>query len=186
VAFVQNRDQNTTALYAIGGYAKNAEGIIQSLTDGFAYDLAQPVATGVWHPVSPARPKDSDAPAWPLIGAGCVTSGDQHVLFFGGLDAEYLDNNQRKMATLKGEALEAQRIAYQSVTPELNRWNRQVLVYHTVTDCWFTLGEVPFPPVTAGAVVKRADGSILLASGEIQAGIRTPVCTVGLICKKIK
>ena len=179
VAFVQNGDQKKTLLYVIGGYANNADGIIQSRVDGFAYDLAQPDTSGRWSPVAPACPKGSDAPAWPLIGAQCVMSGDQHVLFFGGLDAAYFDDNQRRMAVLTGEAREAQRVAYQSVSPERNHWNRNVLAYHTVTDRWFVLGEAPFPPVLGGAAVKRADGSILLASGEIQAGVRTPVCAAG-------
>jgi SSS family transporter len=108
-----------------------------------------------------------------------VTSGDQHALVFGGLDAAYFDENQRKMATLTGAALEAQRAAYQSVTTNQNRWNRHVLAYHTVTDRWVALGQMPFPPTVAGAVIKRADRSILFASGEVQPGIRTPVCGIG-------
>ncbi len=198
-AFVQNGDQKRTFLYVIGGYAKKGAasggdgspnrprtprgGVptqtseAYALTDGYAYDLAQPDDAGVWQPISPVVPKGADRPAWPLIGAKCVTSGDQHVLFFGGLDAAYFDGNQRKMATLTGEAREAQRIAYQSAMP--STWNRAVLVYHTVTDRWFELGEVPFPPVAAGAAILRADGSVLLASGEVMPGIRTPVCAVG-------
>ncbi len=179
VAFVQNGDQKRRYLYVFGGCAKNAEGVLQSLTNGFAYDLAQPAVSGRWLPVSPARPRGSDAPAWPLIGAQCVTSGDQHALVFGGLDAACFDDHQRKMAALTGEARETHRLAYLTVSPERNGWNRNVLAYHTVTDRWFVLGDAPFPPVLGGAVVKRADGSILLASGEIQAGVRTPVCAVG-------
>ena len=197
VAFAHNGDQKRKFLYVVGGYAKNADGVLQSLTDGYAYDLAQPADKGRWRPISPAvvrpttgdqrsgnRPPSPDlrsptSGAWPLIGARCVTVGDQHALFFGGLDAAYFDENQRRMAELTGGAREAQRIAYQSVTPERNRWNRSVLAYHTVTDRWFVLGEAPFPPVIGGAAVKRADGSVLLASGEIQAGIRTPACAVG-------
>ncbi|MDD4101856.1 MAG: sodium/solute symporter [Kiritimatiellae bacterium] len=194
-AFVQNGDQKKTLLYVVGGYARHADGGVYSLTDGYAYDLSQPDGSGVWRPVSPAvingkisdqrseigtpasdlRPPTSGA--WPLIGAKCVTVGDQHVLFFGGLDAAYFDDNQRKMAALTGDARDAQRIAYQSKLP--SSWNRRVLAYHTVTDRWFELGEVPFQPTVAGASIKLSDGSVLLASGEIQPGIRTPVCTVG-------
>lgn len=180
VAFVQNGDQKRTYLYVIGGYAKNAEGVLQALTDGYAYDLTQPGASGRWRPVSPACPKGTDAPpvaAWPLIGAKCMAVGDQHALVFGGLDAAYFDDNQRKMAALTGAAKDAQRIAYQSALP--TTWNRRVLAYHTVTDRWFALGEVPFPPTLAGAAVMREDGSVLLASGEVQPGIRTPVCAQG-------
>ena len=198
VAFVQNGDQKRTYLHVVGGYSTHADGGMQALTDGFAYDLLQSADKGHWRPVSPAvaggqRSEDSGqrsavrepasglrpptSGAWPLIGATCVTSGDQHVLFFGGLDAEYFDDNQRKMAALTGAAREVQRLAYQSAVP--TTWNRQVLAYHTVTDRWFALGEVPFPPVVGGAAVKRADGSVVLASGEVQPGIRTPVCAVG-------
>ena len=135
----------------------------------------RPPTSALRSPPSDLRPPLSGA--WPLIGAKGLSVGDQHVLFFGGLDAAYFDNNQRKMAALTGAAREAQRIAYQSTLP--NTWNRKVLVYHTVTDRWFELGEVSFPPTVAGAAIMRADGSVVLASGEIQPGVRTPVCAVG-------
>jgi len=181
-AFVQNGDQKRTYLFVIGGYAKHADGGWVALTDGYSYDLAQQDDTGGWRQISAAapiadRPSASPAAAWPLIGAKCVATGDQHVLFFGGLDAAYFDDNQRKMASLTGTAREAQRIAYQSAVP--TTWNRNVLVYHTVTDRWFELGEVPFPPTVAGAAIGRANGGILLASGEVQPGVRTPLCAVG-------
>lgn len=181
-AFVQNGDQKRTYLFVVGGYAKHADGGWVALTDGYSYDLAQQDDTGGWRQISAAapiadRPSASPAAAWPLIGAKCVATGDQHVLFFGGLDAAYFDDNQRKMALLTGTAREAQRIAYQSAVP--TTWNRNVLVYHTVTDRWFELGEVPFPPTVAGAAIGRANGGILLASGEVQPGVRTPLCAVG-------
>ncbi|MDA3925666.1 MAG: sodium/solute symporter [Kiritimatiellae bacterium] len=182
--FVQNGDQKLTFLYVIGGYTKHADGGVQSLTDGYAFDLSQSLESGSWRAISPAVPKGSDMPAWPLIGAKCVEVGDQHVLFFGGLDTDYFDDNQRKMAVLTGAAQEAQRIAYQSTLP--TTWNRHVLVYHTVTDRWFVLGEVPFPPTVAGSVIKRSDGTLLLASGEIQPGIRTPLCIAGKFVTKKK
>ncbi|MDD4102271.1 MAG: sodium/solute symporter, partial [Kiritimatiellae bacterium] len=157
---------------------------LYALTDGYAYDLSQPDGSGVWRPISPAVVKSEVGGqrsevggAWPLIGAKCVTVGDQHALFFGGLDADYFDDNQRKMAALEGAAREAQRIAYQSRLP--TSWNRRVLAYHTVTDRWFELGEAPLLPTVAGAAIKLPDGSVLLASGEIQPGVRTPLCATG-------
>jgi len=185
-AFVQNGDQKLTYLFVVGGYAKHADGGWVALTDGYAYNLAQPDTTGVWQPIAAPITKKADASpaAWPLIGAKCVTVGDQHVLFFGGLDAAYFDTHQRKMASLTGTAREAQRIAYQSTVP--TTWNRNVLAYHTVTDRWFELGEVPFAPTVAGSAIKLADGNILLASGEVQPGIRTPLCTVGRFVNRHK
>ena len=182
--FVQNGDQKRKYLYVIGGFAKHEDGGAQALTDGYAFDLSQSLESGTWNPISPAIPKGSNLPAWPFIGARCVTSGDQHVLFFGGLDSGYFDDNQRKMATLTGEVREQQRIAYQSTLP--TTWNRDVLVYHTVTDRWFTLGELPFPATVGGSAIMRSDKSILLASGEIQPGIRTPLCIAGKFVAKKK
>ena len=164
---------------------------LYALTDGYSYDLAQPDGAGVWRPISPAAVKSEVGGqrsevggAWPLIGAKCLVVGDQHVLFFGGLDAAYFDDNQRKMAALTGEAREAQRVAYQSAVP--TTWNRRVLAYHTVTDCWFDLGEAPLLPTVAGTAIRCADGSVLLASGEIRPGVRTPLCAVGRFAARSK
>ncbi|MDD2454883.1 MAG: sodium/solute symporter [Kiritimatiellae bacterium] len=175
-----------------------------ALTDGYAYDLSQPEGSGVWRPISPAvvkaeigdqrsavRDPTSDirpptSGAWPLLGARCVPVGDQHVLVFGGPDAATYNENQRRLATLTGEAREAQRIASLSITPERNRWNRHALVYHTVTDRWFSLGEVPFAPTVVGAALRRSDGSLLIATGEVRPGVRTPVCATGNFIQRRK
>jgi len=59
-----------------------------------------------------------------------------------------------------------------------------VLVYHTVTDRWFSLGEVPFPPTVAGTAISLEGGGVLLASGEIQPGVRTPLCMIGKFVRR--
>jgi len=167
VAFVQNGDQKRKFLYVIGGYLRRADGGRVALTDGYAYDLAQPAGAGVWRAIAPAVPT-ADGPsappaaAWPLISARCVTSGDQHALFFGGLNAEA------------------------PVSPERIRGNRNVLAYHTVTDRWFVLGEAPFSSALGCAVAKRSDGSLLLVSDADEAGARAPVCAVGRFVQQRK
>jgi hypothetical protein len=107
-------------------------------------------------------PSAPPAAAWPLISARCVTSGDQHALFFGGLNAEA------------------------PVSPERIRGNRNVLAYHTVTDRWFVLGEAPFSSALGCAVAKRSDGSLLLVSDADEAGARAPVCAVGRFVQQRK
>jgi len=47
------------------------------------------------------------------------------------------------------------------------------LAYHTVTDRWFELGELPFAPRCGAAVLRLSDGTVLLASGETGPGVRT-------------
>lgn len=182
VAVVQNGDQKKKFLFVIGGCAPAAVGGLRALTDGFAYDLSQPEAVGRWRSVAPAAVGGSALPAWPLIGARCVPSGDQHVLVFGGLDAASFDDNQRKMSSLTGSAREAQRLAYQSAAP--TGWNRRVLVFHTVTGKWFELGDLPFPPAVGSAVIKRADGGVLIAAGEVHPGNGTPLCMAGAFVRQ--
>ncbi|HPM81886.1 MAG TPA: sodium/solute symporter [Candidatus Anammoximicrobium sp.] len=47
-----------------------------------------------------------------------------------------------------------------------------ILAYHTITDTWITLGEMPSPRVTTPAVPWR--GRWVIPSGEIRPGVRSP------------
>lgn len=177
VAAIQNTSGQRTALFVMGGMASHEDGAQFALEDGYYYDLAQG-AEGVWRPVAPACVKGGDT-VWPLIGAIAQVTGDQHILVFGGSNREVWNDQIRKNTTLTGAALAAFRDEYFRRPNEAFKFCRQVLVYHTVTDRWFELGELPFEGRCGAAVVRRADGTLLLASGEIGPGIRTPDCAVG-------
>lgn len=177
VAAIQNTSGQRTALFVMGGMAARETGLQTALDDGYAYDLAQGAA-GRWMPVAAARPRGTET-VWPLIGASALASGDQHILFFGGSNREVWNDQIRKNATLSGDALAAFRDAYFRQPADAFRFNRQVLAYHTVTDRWFELGELPFAPRCGAAVLRLSDGTILLASGETGPGVRTPDCAVG-------
>lgn len=47
-----------------------------------------------------------------------------------------------------------------------------ILAYHTITDTWITLGEMPSPRVTTPAVLWH--GRWVIPSGEIRPGVRSP------------
>ncbi|MBN1420562.1 MAG: sodium:solute symporter, partial [Planctomycetes bacterium] len=49
---------------------------------------------------------------------------------------------------------------------------REILAYHTITDTWVRAGEMPEGVVTTAAV--EWEGKIVIPSGEIKPGIRTP------------
>ena len=177
VAVIQNMPGPRTALFVMGGMAAREAGLQMALEDGYAYDLAQG-AEGRWTPVAPASPRGAGT-VWPLIGASAVASGDQHILVFGGSHRDVWNDQIRKNATLSGDALTAFRDAYFRQPHDAFRFNRQVLAYHTVTDRWFELGELPFAPRCGAAVLRLSDGTVLLASGETGPGVRTPDCAVG-------
>ena len=95
-----------------------------------------------------------------VIGASAVASGDQHVLFFGGANAEVWRARlgpDRPIADY--------------------RISDKILVYHVVTDRWF---ELPGGWARCGAAaVKLPDGRILLAGGELKPGVRSPLSAIG-------
>ena len=177
VAAIQNTSHQRTALFVAGGMASHEDGLQTALEDGYFYDLAQG-SHGKWHAIAPARVKDGDT-VWPLIGASALATGDQHILFFGGSNREVWNEQVQKNATLTGTALAAFRDDYFRRPIEAFKFHQRVLAYHTVTDRWFELGELPFAPRCGAAVVRQSDGTVLVASGEVGPGVRTPDCAVG-------
>ena len=135
--FVQNGDQKRVYLYAIGGYVEDAAKGRQTFNDGFVYDLSQSALSGHWRPMLSVNSTVADIDPRGLMGAKCVTSGDQHVLFFGADDAVRQDVGQ------------------------LGR-GQQIVAYHTVTDRWFVFGESQCGTAEVSLALKRVDGSILL------------------------
>lgn len=178
VAAVQNTSHQRTALFVVGGMASRERGTQYALEDGYYYDLASGLA-GRWMPLSPARVKDGET-VWPMIGAAAVATGDQHILFFGGSNREVWNEQVEKNASLSGDRLAAFRADYFSRPAEAFRFNRSILAYHTITDRWFVLGETPFQPRCGAAAMRLSDGSVLVASGEVKPGVRTPECDVGI------
>ncbi|MBL7133245.1 MAG: sodium/solute symporter [Phycisphaerae bacterium] len=84
------------------------------------------------------------------MAASGIASGAAHVLIFGGDDA----------ADWGAGAMHP-------------GFPRDILAYHTITDTWVKAGRMPGrSPVTTTAV--RWDDGIVIPSGEIRPGIRTP------------
>ena len=181
VAAIQNTSKQRTALFVIGGMAAAEDGLQTALEDGYAYDLAQGTH-GKWFPIAPAQMK-GDHTVWPMIGAAALATGDQHILFFGGSNPDVWNEQITNNATLSGDTLAAFRNEYFRRPFEAYKFNRRVLAYHTVTDRWFELCSLPFAPRCGAAVIRQSDGTVLIASGEIGPGVRTPDCAVGSFCR---
>ena len=75
--------------------------------------------------------------------------GQSHILLFGGSTGRYI-------------TLEVQDRPY---------FPREILAYHTITNTWTTIGDIPEAVVTTSAVAW--DGQIVVPSGEVRPGIRT-------------
>jgi hypothetical protein len=102
--------------------------------------------------------------------------------FSAALNREVWNEQVEKNATLTGAALAAFRDEYFRRPFAAFKFNKKILAYHTVTDRWFELDELPFAPRCGAAVLRQSDGSVLVAGGEIGPGVRTPDCAVGTFC----
>ncbi len=88
-----------------------------------------------------------------VVAAPAIASGQSHILVFGGDDGE----NAARIQELKDKH---------------PGFSRDILAYHTITDTWAKMGEMPLGQVTTTAV--RWQGGIVIPSGEIRPGTRTP------------
>ncbi|MBM4041840.1 MAG: sodium/solute symporter [Planctomycetes bacterium] len=88
-----------------------------------------------------------------VVAAPAIEWGQSHILVFGGDDG-----------------VNAARI--QELKDNHPGFSRDILGYHTITDTWTKMGEMPLGQVTTAAV--RWQGGIVIPSGEIRPGTRTP------------
>jgi len=109
-------------------------------------------------------PKDgwqriADLPA-PAAGAPtpAMAYGQSHIMIFGGDDGA----NSSRVWELKDEH---------------PGFSRDMLAYHTITDTWAKMGTLPAAHVTTAAV--RWGDSVIIPSGEIRPGTRTPIIYQG-------
>jgi len=105
-----------------------------------------------YSPKAKAWRRIADVPR-PVVAAPAIASGQSHILVFGGDDGA----NAARIQELK------------DAHPG---FSRDILGYHTITNTWAKLGEMPLGQVTTTAV--RWQGGIVVPSGEVRPGARTP------------
>jgi SSS family solute:Na+ symporter len=90
---------------------------------------------------------------WPVVAATAIDVGQSHVLVFSGSTGRYITRP----------------IETRPLFPQ------NVLAYHTITDTWIEVNEMPKGVVTTTAARWREqDNLIVIPSGEIKPGVRTP------------
>jgi SSS family solute:Na+ symporter len=100
-------------------------------------------------PAEPAWERVADVPK--PVAAGCaIDMGQSHILVFSGSTGRHVREPPEEQ-------------------PE---FPPDVLAYNTITDTWTKAGDIPQSVVTTNAV-RWGDG-VVIASGEIRPGVRTP------------
>lgn len=153
IAAVQAAGEDQQFFYLFGGEnpAFNAEGeadtaAFEYFQDAYRFDPKEQT----WREISgTAKAPIEPANARAVAAAAAIDLGQSHILVFSG-------------AT--GEGIE---LPPQDRPP----FPKHVLAYHTITDRWTLVGEMPQEVVTTTAV--RWNDRIVIPSGEVRPGIRT-------------
>jgi cyclically-permuted mutarotase family protein len=161
---------NQDCIYVIGGRKRNPgnKSVLYSSTLQFA------LRTNEW--------KEKSALPYALSAGTGMTRGFKHILLFGGDAGETFHKTEELIAAItkqtdaeKKKELNEEKIRVQSTHPG---FCRQVLLYDTQKDQWQKLDCIPFDvPVTTTAI--QWNGEVLIPSGEIKAGVRTPQILMG-------
>ncbi len=161
-----------TKIYISGGRKKNSNGISTIYASLFVYD----VTANLWQ-------EKATLPYALCAGTGIVL--DHHILLFGGDRGIVFNQAETLIAAInntsdpvKKQELILEKNKLQSTHPG---FSREIIAYDIDQDSWTIAGQLPYEtPVTTTAV--KWDKEILIPSGEIRAGVRTP----GILKLKIR
>ncbi|HUC80854.1 MAG TPA: kelch repeat-containing protein [Flavisolibacter sp.] len=163
----QNGDK--PIIYLLGGRKRNPG----STSDLYASVLRYNIKTNKW----------SEGEKLPYaLSAGTGMAIGNNLLLFGGDAGETFNKAENLIAAIsketdeeKKKVLNAEKINVQASHPG---FCRQVFLYNTEKKKWQKLDCLPFElPVTTTAV--QWNGNVVIPSGEIKAGVRTPHILMG-------
>ena len=113
-----------------------------------------------------------------LLGARAAALCDGRIVIVGGYNKAVFDGFVADMAAIdkerQPEQAEALRRSFLGKEPKEYRWNAEVLCFDPLTHSWDSLGQSPFLPNCDASLVCLGDNLLLLVSGEIKPGLRTP------------
>lgn len=159
-------------IYLIGGRRRNPNGISDLYASVFCYDLKKEKWSKK-HPLPYA------------LSAGTGLAIDkQSILIFGGDKGATFHKTEELIAEIKKEINDS--VKQQLINRKANLqashpgFSKEVLKYDVCENTWKPVGIIPFStPATTTAVQWKDE--IVIPSGEIKAGVRTPALLVGKI-----
>lgn len=152
-------------VYVIGGRKRNNGGTSDLYAPVYQFDLF----TNRWQ-------QKRSLPYALSAGTG-IAAGDHAILVFGGDRGETFHKTELLIAEMANEKDEARKQQLNEEKARLQAshpgFSREVLLYDAEKDKWTKAGCIPFDaPVTTTAI--KWNEEIVIPSGEIKAGVRTP------------
>lgn len=152
-------------IYIIGGRKKTPSGISDLYKSVFEYNIKKQIWT-----------EKAPLPFTLCAGTG-VAFGKKRIVVFGGDDGSTFHRVETMIAAInaeKDESMKQQLIAEKNQVQSTHPgFNKNILVYHIRKNIWQVAGQMQSPtPVTTIAV--KFDDLVIIPSGEIRAGVRSP------------
>lgn len=176
VVLAQSNGKNP-CIYVVGGRTSSAAGISQLHSSVFCFDPHN----NIWK----KRSDIGDGKTTTTLSAGTgVANGSSYLVLFGGDKGNIFHQIEMlnvRIAKAENET-EKQKLLNEKL-PLLTGhkgFSKDIYLYNTVTDVWTRTGELPGPGQVTTTAVKWGD-DIIIPSGEIRPGIRTPLITFGRI-----
>jgi cyclically-permuted mutarotase family protein len=171
-------------LFLFSGRNFKKNGSVELLTDSYRYDPA----SQKWTVLSPITINGKKRC---IMGAPSVVFGDSTILVFGGDPGYELKrrvNIQNRINTLKSiknntklnQEIQSLQNTLDSLTIHASDYSSDVLAYVVSTDTWSKVGTLPSPSSVITDAIKWQN-SIVIPSGEIRPGVRTPKVLKGTV-----
>ena len=143
---------------------------------------------GKWTVLHDIQPKGYKP--FSLHGADAVPVGMNNILVIGGVNHDIFYDAWKKERELKkakaaGDTATVSRLTkwkkeYLSHNPEWYRFNKEVLVFNTITKSWAVGEEYPYPSPAGEKIVPYSNGWLVI-NGEVMPGVRSPNVYYGRI-----
>jgi len=152
-------------IYLMGGRAKQKNGISDFSSDVYSFDI---------HLKSWDKKKSLPYPL--SAGTGAVFS-EKYILLFGGDQGERFNKVEQTISNINLEKEQFKKENLISIKNKLLEshpgFSNEILLYNTQKNIWLSNGFIPFNTSVTTNVVQWGD-EIIIPSGEIKAGVRTP------------
>ena len=178
-------DGQKDCLYLFSGRFKDLNNKWQILRDSYKYD---PQA-GSWTKLADVGTNQIQKQSVCVMAAPGIRMGANHIAIFGGASGDLFLKVEQELHR-QIIALERAGESKKARTLDAERWNlyenhpgfsRDILVYHTITDTWSKMGEVPETIVDGGIAgshvttpAVRWGKDIVIPGGEVRPGVRSP------------
>ncbi len=166
---VSQKDENETCIYVIGGRNKTSD-VSTFLSSVWKYKPSIQKWSLEGDIISDGKPLTLSA------GTG-VAVGSNHIILFGGDPGIFFNRTERmNNAIEKASGEEEKQKLWNEKDSMLSNhpgFSKDILAFNTLSKSWAKIGEMaPESPVTTTAF--SWNGTIVIPSGEIRPGVRTP------------